>query len=42
LCSKFALAEKVYLIGCPALDFSIDTHETENTRIGILWADLMS
>ncbi|MFY8213376.1 MAG: hypothetical protein ACOVKJ_02860 [Flavobacterium sp.] len=34
LCSKFALAEKVYLIGGPALDFSIDTDETENTRIG--------
>lgn len=34
LCSKFALAEKVYLIGGPALDFTIDTDETENTRIG--------
>lgn len=34
LCSKFALAEKVYLIGGPALDFSIDTDETENMRIG--------
>ena len=34
LCSKFALAEKVYLIGGPALDFSLDSAETENTRFG--------
>ena len=34
LCTKFALAEKVYLIGGPAIDFSIDTDETENMRIG--------
>ncbi len=34
LCSKFALAEKVYLIGGPAFDFTLDSAETENTRIG--------
>ena len=34
LCSKFALAEKVYLIGGPALDFSLDSAETENMRFG--------
>ena len=34
LCSKFALAEKVYLIGGPALDFSLDSAETENTHFG--------
>ncbi|MBU3682136.1 MAG: hypothetical protein FGM16_09385 [Flavobacterium sp.] len=34
LCSKFTLAEKVYLIGGPALDVSLDSEESENMHIG--------
>jgi len=34
LCSKFALADKLYLIGGPAFDFSLDSDKTENTCFG--------
>lgn len=34
LCSKFALADKLYLIGGPVFDFSLNAADTENTHLG--------